>query len=232
MTPWIHTCLPRNDSASCRSHTSFVQEVLLGAEARNLPLIQIFWTAPTTNTNTDKNKDTNIFSAILLDRLLPQHSVRNLIIITGFRNLIIITGLRRLRSVASRALRQIHAGELNLDQPSVALINVPTIRGWCELVSSRWWCKNCTVYMYVAQYFSKLISETELSVLVRGLRIDRGPDRTVRCGRIKIFSNFLNMPISPSLRSRFTNASLSVSWRSTFRYASHLSLKYDRSSKI
>ena len=137
ITPWIHTCLPRNDSASCRSHTSFVQEVLLGAEARNLPLIQIFWTAPTTNTNTDKNKDTNIFSAILLDRLLPQHSVRNLIIITGFRNLIIITGLRRLRSVASRALRQIHAGELNLDQPSVALINVPTIRGWCELVS-RW----------------------------------------------------------------------------------------------
>ena len=164
MTPWIHTCLPRNDSASCRSHTSFVQEVLLGAEARNLPLIQIFWTAATTNTNTDKNKDTNIFSAILLDRLLPQHSVRNLIIITGFRNLIvitgfkklmiitgfrdfiiiagfrnliIITGLRRLRSVASRALRQIHAGELNLDQPSVALINVPTIRGWCELVS-RW----------------------------------------------------------------------------------------------
>ena len=47
----LNSCLPRNDkSASCRSHTSFVQELLLGAEAStcNLPLMQIFSTAANT----------------------------------------------------------------------------------------------------------------------------------------------------------------------------------------
>ena len=54
-----------------------------------------------------------------------------------------------------------------------------------------------------------------MSVLARGLRIDRGPDRTVRWGRIKIFSNFLNMPISQ----------ISIYQCLTFRFLTiHLSL--------
>ena len=34
----MYTCLPPNDSASCRSHTSFVQEVLLWVEAHAIYL--------------------------------------------------------------------------------------------------------------------------------------------------------------------------------------------------
>ena len=62
----MFTCLPPNDSASCRSHTSFVQEVLLGAEA-HWQLQFAF--------------NTNLFPA----RLVPPRSVRNLIIIAGIR---------------------------------------------------------------------------------------------------------------------------------------------------